>query len=86
MPIIRAKDAKKDGLADGDPRWHFSADLLSDSGGLTQFGAFTETLPPGANSSELHWHEKEDEFVYMLSGTVTLVEGDKNGVTETELY
>ncbi len=85
MPVIRAKNALKDGRTDGDPRLHFSADLLSDTGGLTQFGAFTETLPPGAHSSELHWHEKEDEFVYVLSGTVTLVEGDENGLTATEL-
>ena len=86
MPIIRAKDSLKDSNISEDKRWNFSADLLSDSGGLTQFGAFVETLPPGAHSSELHWHEKEDEFVYMLSGTVTLVEGDENGVIETELH
>lgn len=86
MPIIRAKDSLKESRIDGDPRWHFSAHLFSDTGGLTQFGAFRETLPPGAHSSELHWHEKEDEFVYMLSGTVTLVEGDENGITETEMH
>ena len=85
MPIVRAKTALKDQKSSADLRWNYTADLLSDTGGLTQFGAFTETLPPGAHSSELHWHEKEDEFVYVLSGTVTLVEGDQNGVTETEL-
>jgi uncharacterized cupin superfamily protein len=85
MPVIRAKDALKDGRTDGDVRWHFSADLLSDTGGLTQFGAFTETLPPGAQSSELHWHEKEDEFVYLISGRLILVEGDESGQTETEM-
>lgn len=83
MPIIRAEHALKDGRTDGDVRWHFSADLFSDTGGLTQFGAFTETLPPGAQSSELHWHEKEDEFVYLISGELILVEGDEKGVTET---
>jgi uncharacterized cupin superfamily protein len=85
MPVIRAKDAKKDGRTDGDVRWHFSADLFSDTGGLTQFGAFTEALPPGAQSSELHWHEKEDEFVYLISGTLVLLEGDTSSLTETEL-
>ena len=30
-------------------------------------------LPPGAWSSQRHWHEQEDEFVYVLSGTVTLI-------------
>lgn len=48
----------------------------SDMGGLTQFGAFTETLSPGSKSSIKHWHAMEDEFVWMLSGTVILHEGD----------
>ena len=30
-------------------------------------------LPPGAWSSQRHWHAEEDEFVYVLSGEVTLV-------------
>ena len=58
----------------------FSAILLSDGGGLTQFGAFTETLPPGSASSRHHWHAAEDEFIYVLSGCVTLLEG--TAVTE----
>ena len=52
----------------------YTAQLFSDTGGLTQFGAFVETLEPGARSSDRHWHETEDEFLYMLSGTATLVE------------
>lgn len=48
---------------------------FSDSGGLTQFGAFVEVLPPGSRSSLCHWHLREDEFVYMLAGKVTLFEG-----------
>lgn len=54
----------------------FTAELLSDSGSLTQFGAFTETLAPGARSSDRHWHENEDEFLYMLAGEATVVEDD----------
>ena len=49
---------------------------LSDAGGLTQFGAFTETLMPGARSSHRHWHAEEDEFLYTLDGVVTLHEND----------
>lgn len=49
---------------------------LSDAGGLTQFGAFVEILYPGAHTSLHHWHEEEDEFLYVLSGTVTLLEND----------
>ncbi|HUK10862.1 MAG TPA: cupin domain-containing protein [Stellaceae bacterium] len=46
---------------------------LGDAAGLTQFGVNLLVLPPGAWSSQRHWHTKEDEFVYVLSGEVTLV-------------
>lgn len=55
---------------------HYRAELLSDSGGLTQFGAFVETLAPGAFSSDRHWHEAEDEFLYVLAGEATVIEDD----------
>jgi uncharacterized cupin superfamily protein len=54
--------------------------VLSDPGGLTQFGAFIEVLPPGAASSFRHWHEAEDEMVVLLEGELVLVED-----TETAL-
>jgi len=47
--------------------------LLGDAAGLSQFGANLLTLAPGAWSSQRHWHAKEDEFVYVLSGDVVLV-------------
>ena len=47
---------------------------LSDAGGLTQFGASLETLHPGKQSSQMHWHSHEDEFLYMLEGELTVVE------------
>jgi len=46
---------------------------LGDAAGLTQFGVNLLRLPPGAWSSQRHWHEKEDEFVYVLEGDVVLV-------------
>jgi len=46
---------------------------LGDAGGLTQFGVNLLTLPAGAWSSQRHWHEQEDEFVYVLAGEVTLI-------------
>jgi uncharacterized cupin superfamily protein len=52
-----------------------STQRFSDTGGLTQFGAFVETLPPGSQSSLCHWHANEDEFIYMLTGSVTVHEG-----------
>ena len=54
----------------------YSSARLSEDGGLKQFGAYIETLEPGSRSSERHWHEQEDEFLHMLSGTATLVEND----------
>src|SRR5688572_23444250 len=46
---------------------------LGDAAGLTQFGVNLLRLPPGAWSSQRHWHTGEDEFVYVLSGEVVLV-------------
>jgi uncharacterized cupin superfamily protein len=48
--------------------------------GLTQFGVNHMTLEPGAVTSRRHWHEGEDEFVYVLSGKVVLI--DENGAHE----
>lgn len=46
---------------------------LGDAAGLTQFGVNLCRLPPGAWSSQRHWHTDEDELVYVLEGEVTLV-------------
>ena len=46
---------------------------LGDAGGLTQFGVNLLQLPPGAASSQRHWHSGEDEFVYVVSGEMILV-------------
>ena len=54
----------------------FECRRYSDAGGITQYGAYVETLAPGSRSSERHWHEKEDEFLYVISGEATLVEND----------
>ena len=46
---------------------------LGDAAGLTQFGVNLLRLPPGAWSSQRHWHNEQDEFVYIVSGEVVLV-------------
>jgi uncharacterized cupin superfamily protein len=46
---------------------------LGDAAGLTQFGINLLRLPPGVWSSQRHWHQEQDEFVYVLSGEVVLV-------------
>ena len=49
---------------------------LGDAGGLTQFGVNYTRLKPGAASAHRHWHETEDELVYVLEGELVLVEDD----------
>ena len=49
---------------------------LGNAIGLDQFGVNLTTLKPGAASALRHWHEKEDEFVYVLEGEVVLIEDD----------
>jgi uncharacterized cupin superfamily protein len=46
---------------------------LGDAAGLTQFGVNLLRLPPGAWSSQRHWHHGEDEFVWVLEGEGVLV-------------
>ena len=49
---------------------------LSKPLGLTQFGVNHVTLEPGAATSLRHWHEAEDEFVYVLAGEASVVDDD----------
>ncbi|MEC9368074.1 MAG: cupin domain-containing protein [Pseudomonadota bacterium] len=46
---------------------------LGDATGLSQFGVNLVTLDPGAMSSQRHWHEREDEFVFVLEGEIVLI-------------
>lgn len=51
--------------------------VIGDAAGLTQFGCHLERLPPGSTSSHRHWHESEDELVYLLAGAVVLIEDEE---------
>lgn len=53
-----------------------SRQRLARAAGLSQFGVNICTLKPGAASSQRHWHENEDELVYVLAGEVVLREDD----------
>lgn len=46
---------------------------LGDAVGMTNFGVNLVRLPPGAASSQRHWHSKQDEFVYVLEGELVLL-------------
>jgi uncharacterized cupin superfamily protein len=47
---------------------------LGDVACLTQFGVNLTRIEPGQSSALRHWHEHEDELIYMLEGELLLVE------------
>jgi len=49
---------------------------LGDAVGLTQFGVNISRIESGQSSALRHWHEQEDEFIYMLEGELVLIEND----------
>lgn len=50
---------------------------LGDHFGLDNFGVNLTELAPGAVSALLHHHTKQDEFIYIISGTPTLLLDDR---------
>lgn len=46
---------------------------LGDAAGLKNFGVNRVTLEPGAMSALRHWHQRQDEFIYVLAGEVVLI-------------
>lgn len=46
---------------------------LGDALGLQNFGVNLVRLEPGAMSALRHWHTRQDEFIYVLEGEVTLI-------------
>lgn len=46
---------------------------LGDVFDLTQFGVNYVTMEPGTMSAQRHWHESEDEFVFIIDGEITLI-------------
>ena len=46
---------------------------LGDAAALQNFGVNLVELAPGSTSALRHWHDKQDEFIYVLSGEITLV-------------
>ena len=68
QPVVKKRDEPNFGAME--------TARYSDYGGLKQYGAYVQTLLPGARSSTRHWHEQEDEFLYVLAGQVTVVEND----------
>lgn len=76
MPIVRAADQHVETIDYFDSKKPNLECWLTEPGRLTQFGAFVHVLQPGTRSSIKHWHSAEDELVYVLEGTVTVMEGE----------
>ena len=60
-----------DGLGksvEGRAKW-----ALGNLFGLDQFGVNIAEIAPGSASALRHWHSGEDEFVYIVAGSPTLV-------------
>ncbi|UBF26026.1 cupin domain-containing protein [Kovacikia minuta CCNUW1] len=49
---------------------------LGNAVGLKNFGVNLTTLKPGNCSALRHWHTKQDEFIYVLDGEITLITND----------
>jgi uncharacterized cupin superfamily protein len=49
---------------------------VGDAVGLTQFGVNIARIKPHSKSALRHWHESEDEFIYVLQGELMLQEND----------
>ena len=62
--------------------WYLGTDreirgkALSDAGGRARIGFGLMELPSGSNTKPGHWHSKEEEHLFALSGTATLHLGD----------
>ncbi|MEN2751714.1 cupin domain-containing protein [Psychrobacter sp. FBL11] len=49
---------------------------LSDITGLTKFGLHLVRVEPGDETTQHHYHEESDEFIYVLSGQLLLRYGN----------
>ena len=54
--------------------------------GVTQFGVNHLTLEPGAYSALRHWHEQEDEFVFVLEGELVLIDDNGEHLLSAGMY
>jgi uncharacterized cupin superfamily protein len=53
---------------------------LGNAANLTDFGVNLLWLPPGAWSSQRHWHSAEDEFIWVAQGEVVLLTGQQEEI------
>ncbi|MCA9568945.1 MAG: cupin domain-containing protein [Myxococcales bacterium] len=75
-PVTRTADAPVEGGGEGpwSASWRVLTPHMRDAGGT--LGVVENTLPPGAVGCPFHWHLREDEVFYVLSGRGRLRYGD----------
>ena len=71
--ILKANSVKGELVEGGSPGLE---QRIAQAGGMQKMGVNIVTLMPGMTSSQRHWHEVEDEFLYMLEGQATVIEND----------
>ena len=73
LPLYDGPDSA---AAFGGALGEYEGRAISKAAGLEHLGANVETLMPGAASSHRHWHDRTDELVVILSGTLMLAEDE----------
>ena len=56
---------------------------LGDAAGLKNFGVNLVTLEPASWSSIRHWHLRQDEFIFVIEGPITLVTDEGEEILQT---
>jgi len=76
-PVHHLDDApeESDGEAPWASRWRVLTPHMRAAGG--RLGLVQNTLPPGSVGCPFHWHAREDEVFYVLSGRGLLRYGDQ---------
>jgi uncharacterized cupin superfamily protein len=69
LPESNATSYPEPYRAENQRRWNRR---LGDYAGLMNFGVNITRIVPGGQSSSRHWHTRQDEFIYVLSGEVIL--------------
>lgn len=69
LPESNATSYPEPYRAENQRRWNRR---LGDHARLANFGVNLTRIVPGGQSSSRHWHSRQDEFVYVLSGEVVL--------------
>lgn len=59
---------------------------LGDAVGLSRLGVHLVRVAPGDDTTELHAHAVEEEFVYVLSGRARLIVGDEERILEAGAF